>query len=241
MREPAEMRYATPRLRRAATRLLAHEAGGEPATSEALAAAAGRLLDRLSARLAEVIGPLGVEAIFLRAVKLLKDRGVDVLVVCTGNLEDYRIGSGYIDGLSQFIEANGLDSHVKILGLIDYSDVLSMMRSSIAVLNPSRFEGWSSSVEEAKSMGKTVVLSRIAVHIEQSPPNARYFDPDDAVGLSEVLAHLWAAPADASQDEAERVARDALKARTVEFGKAYLDLLRSVVRRTALRTDPVRV
>ncbi len=66
------MRYTTPRLRRAATRLLAHEAGGEPATSETLAAASGRLLDRLSHRLAEVIGPEGVEAIFLRAVKLRK-------------------------------------------------------------------------------------------------------------------------------------------------------------------------
>jgi hypothetical protein len=66
------MRYATPRLRRAATRLLADEAGGEPATSEALAAASARLLDRLSARLAEVIGPVGVEAILLRAVKLRK-------------------------------------------------------------------------------------------------------------------------------------------------------------------------
>jgi hypothetical protein len=67
---PAEMRYATPRLCRAATRLLAHEAGGEPATSETLAAASGRLLDRLSNRLAEVIGPVGVQAIFLRSVKL---------------------------------------------------------------------------------------------------------------------------------------------------------------------------
>jgi hypothetical protein len=70
--EPADMRYATARLRRAATRLLAHEAGGEPATSETLAAASGRLLDRLSYRLAEVIGPAGVQAIFLRAVKLRK-------------------------------------------------------------------------------------------------------------------------------------------------------------------------
>ena len=68
----ADMRYATPRLRRVATHLLAHEAGGEPATSETLAAAAGRLLDRMSRRLAEVIGPVGVEAIFLRAVKLRK-------------------------------------------------------------------------------------------------------------------------------------------------------------------------
>ncbi len=72
MGEPAEVRYATPRLRRAATRLLAHEAGGEPATAEALAAAAGRLLERLSARLGEVIGPVGVQAIFLRAVTLRK-------------------------------------------------------------------------------------------------------------------------------------------------------------------------
>lgn len=179
--------------------------------------------------------------VVLRAVKMLKDKGVDILVVCTGNLKDFRIGSGYIDGLNEFIEANGLREHVKILGHIDYSDVLAMMRNSIAVLNPSRFEGWSSSVEEAKSMGKPVVLSRIAVHLEQSPPNARYFEPDDAAGLAEALSDLWAAPANASQDEAERVARDALRERTVEFGEAYLDVLRSVVHRTSLRTAPCQV
>ena len=72
MGEPAEMRFATARLRRVAMLLLAHEAGGQPATSETLAAAAGRVLDRLSQRLAEVIGPAGVQAIVLRAVKLRK-------------------------------------------------------------------------------------------------------------------------------------------------------------------------
>jgi hypothetical protein len=66
------MRYATPRLRRAATRLLSHEAGEDPATSEILAAASGRLFDRMSDQLARVIGPVGVQAIFLRAVKLLR-------------------------------------------------------------------------------------------------------------------------------------------------------------------------
>ena len=66
------MRYATPRLRRVATVLLAHEAREEPATSETLAAASGRLLERLAHRLGEVIGPVGVEAIFLRAVRLRK-------------------------------------------------------------------------------------------------------------------------------------------------------------------------
>jgi hypothetical protein len=66
------MRYATPHLRRVATRLLAHETDGHPATSENLAAASGRLLDELSQRLAEVIGHAGTQAVFLRAVNLCK-------------------------------------------------------------------------------------------------------------------------------------------------------------------------
>lgn len=176
--------------------------------------------------------------VVLRAVKMLKDRGIDVLVLCTGNVRDYRVtGTGYIDGLYEFLEVNGLRDHVKILGHIDYDDVLALMRNSIAVLNPSRFEGWSSSVEEAKSMGKPVILSHIGAHREQSPANASYFDPDDALALSEALADAWTAPVDASQAEAERIAREALRSRTIEFGKAYFDLLIGVVRSTALSTE----
>jgi hypothetical protein len=70
VRDPSETRYATPRLRRAATRLLALETGGAPATSESLVAASARLLDKLSQRLGQVIGPAGVQSIFLRAVRL---------------------------------------------------------------------------------------------------------------------------------------------------------------------------
>jgi glycosyltransferase involved in cell wall biosynthesis len=177
--------------------------------------------------------------VVLQAVKVLKDEGIDVLVLCTGNVRDYlAVGAHYIDSISEFIETNGLRDHVKILGHIDYGDVLSLMKNSVAVLNPSRFEGWSSSVEEAKSMGKPVILSDIGVHVEQNPPNGRYFDSDDAVGLSEILAEAWTIPADTSHDEAERVARDALRERTIEFGKAYLGLLNSAARTAELRTDP---
>lgn len=172
--------------------------------------------------------------VVLEALKLLKYRGVNVLVICTGNLKDYRLtGSAYIDSVGQFIETNGLEGNVKILGQIDYNEVLLMMKNSLAVLNPSRFEGWSSSVEEAKSMGKPVILSSIDVHIEQSPPNGRYFDPDDAVGLSQILEETWKEFADKPNDNAEIVARDALQKRTVEFGRAYLDLIRE-----SLQTSP---
>lgn len=72
MGEPAELNHATPRLRRAATRLLAHEAGAAAASSAQLAAASERLFDRLSRRLAPVVGHAGVKALFLRAVNLCK-------------------------------------------------------------------------------------------------------------------------------------------------------------------------
>jgi glycosyltransferase involved in cell wall biosynthesis len=167
----------------------------------------------------------------LRAVKLLKEKGIDVLVLCTGNVRDYRLAkTEYIDSLYAFIEENDLQENVKILGQIDYFDVLFMMKNSVAVLNPSRFEGWSSSVEEAKSMGKPVILSRIGVHVEQNPRNARYFEAHDAVGLSQLLAEAWTARPDASHDEAERTARAALRERTVEFGRAYFNLLQRVMR-----------
>jgi hypothetical protein len=70
--DSSETRYATARLRHAAMRVLAQETSGDPATSENLAAASARLLETLSKRLGQVIGPAGVQAIFLRAVTLRK-------------------------------------------------------------------------------------------------------------------------------------------------------------------------
>lgn len=171
--------------------------------------------------------------VVLQAVAKLKQSGTEVLVLCTGNTKDYRLnGNPYIESLRSFIDSEGLHDHIRILGLIDYGEVLFLMRNSIAVINPSRFEGWSSSVEEAKSMGKPVILSRIGVHVEQNPARGHYFDPDDAAGLSETLARLWVAPDTTSQAEAERDARAALHDRTVAFGSAYLQLLKDVARRS---------
>ena len=43
------------------------------------------------------------------------------------------------------------------------------MFHSVAVINPSEFEGRSSTVEQAKSLGKQVILSNIKIHKEQKP------------------------------------------------------------------------
>ena len=97
----------------------------------------------------------------------------------------------------------------------------------MAVINPSRFEGWSSSVEEAKSMGKTVILSNIGTHIEQDPVNGYYFEPGDYFKLAEILVQVWNTPDNLSRAEQEKVAMEALHERTITFGKDYFRILTS--------------
>ncbi|MHB8058198.1 MAG: glycosyltransferase [Desulfuromonadaceae bacterium] len=160
------------------------------------------------------------------AVKLLKDKGKEVLVLCTGWLCDPRDKrSEYVSSLFEFINENNLQTNVKILGLIDYTDVLSLLKNSVAVLNPSRFEGWSSSVEEAKSIGKQAILSNIGVHLEQNPPGGKYFDPDDKLALSSILEDAWDTWQDSVNYNLEFEALEQLHARTIEYGRKYIDII----------------
>ena len=63
--------------------------------------------------------------------------------------------------------------------MIPLDHVYALLRTSMALINPSRFEGWSTTVEEAKSFGVPMILSDIDVHREQTGGTARYFGVDD--------------------------------------------------------------
>lgn len=160
------------------------------------------------------------------AVRLLKEQGQDILVLCTGWLHDPRLGkSGYVSDLCRFIEQHGLAGHIRLLGSIEYAEVLALFRHSVAVLNPSLFEGWSSSVEEAKSMGQRIVLSNIGVHLEQAPAGGVYFDPADAGQLAAILSEAWSNWPDGIDPAMAQAACDQLRARTEQFGRRYLDII----------------
>jgi glycosyltransferase involved in cell wall biosynthesis len=163
-----------------------------------------------------------------KAVAELKARGVEVLVICTGNLSDYRVkGSEHVDSLRKFIADNSLERNVLILGLIPYEDVLFLMRNCLAVINPSRFEGWSSSVEEAKSIGKSVLLSDIPVHREQNPVDGQYFDLDDVADLSSKMLGAWNEQSGRDADR-RKAAAAALRDRTLAYGERYVRLVEEI-------------
>jgi glycosyltransferase involved in cell wall biosynthesis len=160
------------------------------------------------------------------AVALLKRAGMDVTLVCTGWIKDPRKASA-AESLG-LVETEKLRENVRLLGSIDYADVIGLMRASIAVINPSLFEGWSSSVEEAKSMGKPVVISDIPVHREQAHRQAQYFNPRDAGELASLMKAAWLTWPAGIREEDEATAREALKRRTAEFGQRYIDIVRDV-------------
>lgn len=130
----------------------------------------------------------------LAALKILKNSGKPVpALVLSGLLKDYR-NAGYIGEIQNYIDSAGLTENIMMLGLIEYEEVFYLMRHCVAVINPSLFEGWSSSVEECKAIDKDVILSNIGVHIEQAPPKGKYFNPSDAGELAEILSGYWLEP-----------------------------------------------
>jgi glycosyltransferase involved in cell wall biosynthesis len=124
------------------------------------------------------------------ALSILKKRGLDVVVAASGSPEDPREG-GYFHGLMGQVESRGLVNSFRYLGMIPLDHVFALLRASTALINPSRFEGWSTTVEEAKSFGVPLILSDIDVHREQTGGAARYFGIDDPGMLADRLCEAW--------------------------------------------------
>ena len=86
-----------------------------------------------------------------------------------------------------FAKKNRIDANILSLGFIPREDQLELMKNAIAVIQPSKFEGWGTVVEDAKTLGKQIILSDIPVHREQFGEHGFYFKPDDYMSLAEIL------------------------------------------------------
>lgn len=161
----------------------------------------------------------------IEAALRLREAGVAVQVVFTGAGDDYR-GRGHLDTLRAL--AAPLGEAARFLGVVSYEEVMALMEACIAVINPSLFEGWSTTVEEARNLGKLILLSDIDTHREQAPPRALFFDARDADALAGHMRVAWEAYApDREASERARHVPD-VAARQREFGAAYLEVARQV-------------
>jgi glycosyltransferase involved in cell wall biosynthesis len=161
----------------------------------------------------------------VEALAILNNEGVSATIVCTGKTTDGRRPE-YFDELIEYCAELGVSDRLKILGIVPYVHLQGLMANARAVINPSRFEGWSTTVEEAKTFHKRLLLSDIRVHREQSPALGRFFGVDSPNELANEMAQCLEEPIEnivPSEIEADYALR--LKA----FGHAYMTILRQTV------------
>ena len=125
--------------------------------------------------------------VVFKAISNVVQRGyTNFDVVFTGKKEDYRDLTFYAS-IEKIIKEKKIEKNVKILGLIPREEQLLLLKTSLAIIQPSFFEGWNTSIEDAKTLQKQVICSNIAVHKEQMGENAFYFDPENDLELAEIL------------------------------------------------------
>ena len=162
--------------------------------------------------------------IVIDALLELSKHGIQATVLVTGALEDYR-HPDYATNLMKYVVDSGLQHSFRILGVVPYEDLISLMHHSLAVINPSFFEGWSTTVEEAKVLGKVVLLSNINVHIEQNPSLGVFFNPNNCKELANLIKKIIQQPLNQNKknDQMEGIAQ--YKTNRANFALDYQNII----------------
>jgi glycosyltransferase involved in cell wall biosynthesis len=168
--------------------LLAYEPPGELETDRPLPY-------RLPARFLLVVNQFWAHKnhkLVAEALGLLRAAGLKVPTVMVGMPADYRDKQNTaISDTLQTLARTGSWPDCLVLGKIENFELLHLLRSATALVQPSRFEGWNTTVEDAKALGCPVILSDLDVHHEQCPNALGFFGCDDPRALAEILADQW--------------------------------------------------
>lgn len=159
----------------------------------------------------------------IEAAALLAKRGSRRVILATGHGVDPR-RPGYREELDARIASSGAAANFRLLGSVDHDLVKAMMIGANALLNPSRFEGWSTTVEEAKAVGTPLLLSSLRVHREQAP-GAQFFGLDDAAALADAIEGAEPRPLDGI-----RTGMAAARVPTLDRQRAFAGAISAAVR-----------
>jgi len=159
--------------------------------------------------------------IIIETIALLKQKGINIFVVFTGQEHDYR-NPGFLEEIKYLVATKGLENNIAFLGFIDRADQLELMKMSIAVIQPSLFEGWSTVIEDAKSLGVPIIASSIEVHKEQLSSYVDFliFDPGDAEALASCISNI---------SKSKRNIKYSYESKVQHFGKAFLSVVENIM------------
>jgi len=159
-----------------------------------------------------------------RGLRLLLDRGCDVTFVCTGS--DLRNSSDpYQQRLLALIDELDLRDHLRLVGVLPRSLQFELFRRACAIIQPSLFEGWSTVVEDARALGRPMIVSDIPLHREQIEGEAVFFAAQDPASLANAVAGIDAVLAPGPDLAREAAASAQMRRKLEESAAAFLAVL----------------
>jgi glycosyltransferase involved in cell wall biosynthesis len=166
----------------------------------------------------------------MKAIALLANKGrSDIHLVCTGNTFDYR-REDYLGQVQAFLADHRIEANVQVLGLIPRAEQIALMRRSLAVVQPSLFEGWSTIIEDAKTLGKPVLASDLPVNREQLGLSHPFFvDPDDASAWAAAIEEAWAQYAPGPNTQEEASGSSGMRAAVQQCGTGFVGALKAAI------------
>ncbi|EPC4025099.1 MAG TPA: hypothetical protein DDZ61_04745 [Aeromonas salmonicida] len=115
----------------------------------------------------------------------------DVHLVCTGTLSDYRYPD-YVDEQKNLLNTLGISDRVHFLGHIPKLDQIGLLKGSIALVQPTLFEGGpgGGATYDAVALGMPVLLSDIGVNQEVMVPEVYHFHQQNAEDLARCMQQV---------------------------------------------------
>lgn len=156
----------------------------------------------------------------IRAVKSLQEEGIEITVVFSGKEHDHR-APDYSDKLRKKVAELGLTKNIHFIGFIPREDQMVIFRRATCIVQPSLFEGWSTVIEDAKSVSQLVIASSLPSNIEQADENIEFFEATDSVELAKLLKKY-------NQTPPPRKALDYRKYQQ-EFADSFMSVVYSVM------------
>jgi hypothetical protein len=169
--------------------------------------------------------------VVVEAVAQARKQNPDVRVVMVGMLSDARdITNAHLSDIVRRLSAETLFANISVLGEVPFEDLLGLLRCASLVIQPSEFEGWSTTVQDAVALGKPLACSDIATHREQAP-EAAFFGVSDAESLATRLSRGDWTMGGWQGREAEEGSLEVERERGRQWGAQLVGFCREVVAR----------
>jgi len=117
----------------------------------------------------------------LKAISLLKEEGLKIQLVCTGNKTDY------FEDLQKESDNLGISDQIKFLGIVSEEDLIGLYKCTSLVVIPTKYEAGSGPLYEAMRYSVPVICSDVT-SLPDTIDNKKYiFNPNNISELASLI------------------------------------------------------